>query len=382
MSARLPLILSTLVMTTVAATPVAAVQATWVQVPSPNSPGSNELQAAAGADASHVWAVGRVVGQSAGSPYRSLILRWNGGAWAADPHPGFTGNHRLRGVAAAAATDAWAVGDRQVPTGGLVTLVERWDGTRWSVVSSPNPNPNGLNELSGVDVVPGTVWAVGSYSKPNANFGTLGLAMRRTAAGTGWQVQPTPVFTPEDHLEAIDATGPNDAWAVGWGSTSPFGGVAVAITLRWNGTRWISVPIPQPSQVMLFGVAALAADDVWVVGHTYPGGPHWIPVILHWNGTTWSRASIPAFPGGGQLRDIVALSPTNVYAVGLDGEGFNAKSLVLHWDGRTWNKELTPGPGKLYGAAAITPSTIWATGYRYDQRLNANQTFTIRTTNG
>jgi hypothetical protein len=369
-----------------AAAPAAA-QATWTQVPSPNRPGSNELQGADGAVTSQVWAVGRVVDASANpAAYRSLILRWDGSAWAAAAHPRFARNHALRAVAAPAADDAWAVGTRQVASGGLVTLVERWDGARWSTVASPNPDPGGLNELNGVAGVPsapGTVWAVGSYSTPNANFGTRKLILRR--AGGGWQVLGSPTFTPEDHLEAVDATGPADAWAVGWGSTSPFGGTAVGIALRWDGSSWRSVPIPQPSPIMLFGVVALAPNDVWAVGHTYLGGPHWVPLVLHWDGTAWSRATIPAFPSGGQLRDVVALSATNVYAVGLDGEGFNARSLVLHWDGGSWTRQATPSPPvgpKLYGAAAIGPSTVWGVGYRYDQGLAANQSFTIRTTNG
>jgi hypothetical protein len=365
----------------------AGAQAAWTRIPSPNSPGSNELQGAAGADASHVWAVGRVVNADVNpASYRSLILRWDGGAWAPATHPRFARNHALRGVAAPAANDAWAVGTRQVASGGLVTRVEHWDGSRWSTVASPNPNPGGLNELNGVAGVPstpGAVWAVGSYSKPNANFGTLKLILRRS--GGSWQVLPSPAFTPEDHLEAVDATGPADAWAVGWGSISPFGGTAVGIALRWNGASWTSVAIPQPSPIMLFGAEALAPNDVWAVGHTYPGGPHWIPLVLHWDGAAWSRATLPVFPAGGQLRDVVALSPTNVYAVGLDGEGFNAQTLVLHWNGVSWTKQATPSPPvgpKLYGAAAVGPSTVWGVGYRYDQRAAANQTLTIRTTTG
>jgi hypothetical protein len=192
-----------------AAAPAAA-QATYAQVPSPNRPGSNELQGADGADPSLVWAVGRVV-DTGGNPstYRSLILRWNGSAWAQAPHPSFARNHALRGVAAPAADDAWAVGTRQVASGGLVTLVERWDGATWRTVASPNPDPGGLNELNGVAGVPsapGTVWAVGSHSTPNANFGTRKLILRRTVGG--WQVLGSPTFTPEDHLEAVDATAP------------------------------------------------------------------------------------------------------------------------------------------------------------------------------
>jgi hypothetical protein len=55
------------------------------------------------------------------------------------------------------------------------------------------------------------------------------------------------------------------------------------------------------------------------------------------------------------------------------------------WNGVAWARQATPSPPggpKLYGAAAVGPSTIWGVGYRYDQRLAANQTFTIRTTNG
>ncbi len=249
--------------------PAAGSQATWTRVSSPNSAGSNELQGAAAADASQAWAVGRVVNVTANpSTYRSVILHWDGSAWAPAAHPRFARNHALRGVAARATNDAWAVGTRQVASGGLVTRVESWDGTRWRVVPSPNPDQSGLNELNGVAAVPttaGTVWAVGSYSKPIANFGTLSLILRRT--GGSWQVQSSPTFTPEDHLEAVDATGANHAWAVGWGSTSPFGGTAVGIALRWNGSGWSSVPIPQPSPMMLFGVAASAPDDVWTVGH-------------------------------------------------------------------------------------------------------------------
>jgi hypothetical protein len=134
---------------------------------------------------------------------------------------------------------------------------------------------------------------------------------------------------------------------------------------------------------MLFGVEAVSPNDVWAVGHTYLGGAHWIPLILHWDGSNWSRATIPVFPNGGQLRDVVALSPTNVYAVGLDGEGFNASSLVLRWNGSTWSREVTPSPpvgAKLFGAASISPSTVWGVGYRYDSGLGLNRTLTLRTT--
>jgi hypothetical protein len=265
--------------------------------PKSEQPRSNELLGAAASDPTHVRAVGRVVSNSNPSTWCSLILRWNGTAFTLVARHSFPRNHLLRGVDAPAGNEAWAVGTRQTRAGGERTLVERWDGSGWSVVASPNQDPGGLNELAGASTVPGqpgNVWAVGFSSKPGANFGTINLAMVRT--GGSWRILPTPVATPEDHLEAVDATSATNAWAVGWGSTSPFGGTAVAIMLRWNGTAWQSVAVPQPSPIMLFGVTAVAPNDVWAVGHTYAGGAHWIPLILHWNGSTWTRQTIPVPP--------------------------------------------------------------------------------------
>lgn len=364
----------------------AGAQASWAQIPSPNSPGSNELLGAAASDPTHVWAVGRVVSDTNPSTWRSRILRWNGSSWSSISHPSFARNHLLRGIDAPAANEAWAVGTRQTRAGGERTLVELWNGSSWSIVPSPDQDPGGLNELNGVSAIPGqpgNVWVVGFSSKPGGNFGTVNLAMRRI--GGGWQILPTPIATAEDHLEAVDATSASSAWAVGWGSTSPFGGTAVAITLRWNGSAWQSIPVPQPSPIQLFGVTAVASNDVWAVGHTYIGGAHWIPLIVRWNGSTWSRQTIPIPQFGGQLRDVVALSPTNVYAVGLAGEGTFAETLVLHWNGTSWTRESTPSPAigpKLFGAATVAPSTVWAVGHRYNSGLLANQTLTIRTTNG
>lgn len=365
----------------------AQAQATWALVASPNGPGSNELLAVAGSTGNQVWAVGRVLDFNVRpTTYRSLLLRWNGSTWAPATHPTFAGNSLLDDVDAPASGAAWAVGSRYEASGAGRTLVERFDGVRWSVVASPSPNPNGNNHLAGVAAIPSTsdgVWAVGSYSTPGSSIGSTTLILQRT--GGTWRQFATPAVTVTNVLEAVDAIGPRDAWAVGWGSTSPFGGTAVGIALRWDGTRWAAAPIPQPSPVMLFGVEVVAANNVWAVGQTYLGGAHWVPLILRWNGSAWSRATLPAFPAGGLLRNVVALSPRDVYAVGTDGEGSSGRTLVLHWDGAAWTRELTPSPQvgpKLFGAAAIAPGTVWAVGHRYDQAAGDNRTLTIRTTNG
>lgn len=74
----------------------------------------------------------------------------------------------LHAVAAHSATDVWAVG-----YASGTTLIEHWNGTRWSLVSSPNPA--GYDRLSGVAVVPGStqVWAEGIQAAPTGDYQTL-----------------------------------------------------------------------------------------------------------------------------------------------------------------------------------------------------------------
>lgn len=67
------------------------------------------------------------------SPY-TLILHWNGTAWArvATPSPG-TRFNVLNGVSAVSARNAWAVGFYRNQAAGALPLILHWNGTAWSV---------------------------------------------------------------------------------------------------------------------------------------------------------------------------------------------------------------------------------------------------------
>src|SRR6185503_297425 len=98
---------------------------------------------------------------------RTLIEHFNGGAWSIVPSPNVgAGNNVLTGIAAHAANDVWAVGYDDDHSGTIPvrkTVWMHWDGTRWSVVASPNTG-NSDNTLLGVIAPAGTtdVWAWGS----------------------------------------------------------------------------------------------------------------------------------------------------------------------------------------------------------------------------
>jgi hypothetical protein len=137
----------------------------WNIVPSRNATNSNLLTGVAAVAGNDVWAVGyTVTTDGTNQPDKTLIQHWNGSAWSLVPSPSPASNDTLSGVAARSATDVWAVGTRQDRSGAIPidrTLTEHWNGTTWSVVTSPNVGGND-NLLNAVSATTGDVWAVGS----------------------------------------------------------------------------------------------------------------------------------------------------------------------------------------------------------------------------
>src|ERR1051326_1460737 len=66
----------------------------------------------------------------------------------------------LTGTSFVSAGETWAVGSNTSQGTANRTLVERFDGTAWSVVSAPDQG-SGNNSLNDVSMIPGAGWAVG-----------------------------------------------------------------------------------------------------------------------------------------------------------------------------------------------------------------------------
>jgi hypothetical protein len=341
-------------------------QGVWTRVATPNEPGNNFLYGADATDTTHVWAVGEVAPRPGTGPIHSQILRHDGTAWRPAPMSGFSSETTLYAVDAVTATQAWAVGTSRPSYSGSRTLVARWNGTNWTPEPSPNATPNGGNSLSGVAAAGGTVWAVGTYSE-SGSYASHGLVLQRT--GGTWRRSSTPRVSAIEWFEAVDATGPADVWVVGTGSSGGDTISSTPLALRWNGSTWTSLPPPNPGYAGLSAVEAIAANNVWVAGRVQTDINGMQPYIARWNGTSWRRIATPAIIGGGELSDIVALSPTNILAIGTGGSG--GRSIVLHWNGSTWTQETAPDAVHLTAAAAAGPNTYWAVGIGFE--LNAYQ---------
>jgi hypothetical protein len=134
----------------------------WNVVTSPNTYfGLNSLSSIVALSTNNVWAVGYTISQT-------LIEHWNGTMWAIVSSPNAATYSYLYDVTAFSASNIWAVGYSAASNEGgpSQTLIERWNGRTWNVVSSPNVG--GGNSLVSIAQVPGTsqIWAVG-YSDNN-----------------------------------------------------------------------------------------------------------------------------------------------------------------------------------------------------------------------
>jgi hypothetical protein len=270
-------------------------------------------------------------------------------------------------IAAIAPDDVWVTGRKDRGAQGIPTGAEHWDGTSWTLVPTPNGavGKSAENALNGADgLSSNNVWAVG-YSKAGGPYKTLVERWN----GTQWSVVPSPnVGTSHNVLVDVDAIQSDLAWAVGYYRE---GSLRRTLLLRWNGTQWNTIPSPNPGALSntLLDVAAIAPNDVWAIGHKSSGAGYQ-SLILHYNGTNWEEVSVPSVGGGDNvLTSISADSDTNVWAAGYFVDDTQHKTLTLRYDGTTWHQvpsaNAAGGITTLQDIDASSPTSAWAVGLEY-----------------
>jgi hypothetical protein len=240
----------------------------WSIVASPNPPSSLEsyLFGVAAVSANNVWAVGSSLPGQGLSP--TLIEHWDGTQWSIIPSPNVNGAaaNLLFGVSALSATNIWAAGyyDQQFDSKDQ-TLIEHWDGTQWSIVKSPNIASN-INDLRGIAATSSKeVWAVGYYQH-DINSGSYTLIERWN--GKKWRIVTSPPST-GGFLWAVAAVSSKDVWAVG--DYFDNSGSMQTLIEQWDGKQWnvVSSPNIPSADNGLAAVAASSANNVWTVGHYF-----------------------------------------------------------------------------------------------------------------
>jgi hypothetical protein len=354
----------------------------WVIFSSPNVGQTNFLTSVTALSSTDAWAAGYAY--DANAQQLTVVQHWDGASWSSvpSPNPGtaqqcgdaFYAGNTLAGVDAVSPNDVWAVGSLCGP-GTARTLAMHWDGNGWSVVPSPNHAPLDASELLAVSASgPNDVWAVGDYQ---VAFQYQWDTLVEHWNGSTWSIVSTPDLPGSDvtYLTGVAALSPTDVWAVGY--TQGQAVTQTPLIEHYDGQSWSIVPAPFPEQSdfnALYSVAAISANDVWAIGYQNQNdqGQTGQGLIEHWDGTQWTAIASPIAGNATILLGVTAFSSTDITAVGyIQTSNVQFLPVTEHWNGSSWTLLKTPDPGmvgQLYGAAAVNGAT-WAVGAYSTSRM-------------
>ena len=322
--------------------------------------------------ATDIWAAGAF---SSGGSDQTLTERWDGSSWTAiaSPNPD-VGHNDFWGLsvvpgATMDANNIWAVGNSTDSFNVEHTMAAQYNGTNWVLTATGNVGA-GNNSLRAVAAISSSdIWAVG-FSRPDNNTATNHQPLIEHYNGTSWSVvsSPAPPIG-DDELIAVAATAPNDVWAVGIQGFN-------TLIEHYDGTAWTIKTSPNQvgAENILYGVTALSTTAAWAVGAWLDTAGHWHNLLEHWDGTNWSLGSVPDVTGGvndNYLFSVSAVSATNIWvggAVYAPNSSFTpGNTLVEHWDGSQWKvipsvNGATGNFNEINAILATSATNVWAAG--------------------
>jgi len=286
-----------------------------------------------------------------------LAEYWNGKEWSAQevpnsPNGAYTTTSELKGVSCQSSASCTAVGSYtpgKAVKGSLVehTLAERWNGTEWTIQTTPNPTEAKDSYLAGVSCTSAEACtAVGRYISSAGK--TLALAERWN--GKEWSIQETkiPTGSESSSLSSVSCTTSEACSAVGHYVNSS--GVEVPLAERWNGKEWsiqeTKIPTGAKSS-SLSSVSCTTSEACSAVGHYVNSSSVEVPLAEGWNGKEWSiqETKIPTEAKSSSLAGLWCTSSKACTAVGkYTNSAGTVVTLAESWNGLLWSIQTTENP--------------------------------------
>ena len=343
----------------------------WLLTRTPNPPGPGDntrvLSAVSCAVGNACAAVGPATITGNATPV-TLAERWDGGTWKLQSSPNGIGpaSSQLGAISCASKNACLAVGWRAIISGtefGESTLAEAWNGSHWSIQSVPNPAATTSSVLSGVSCTSTTsCMAVGTYTDRDKI--TRMLAERWN--GTRWTIQSTPNATILG-ITHVSCTSMTFCAAVGSkpGAQTPDGlPTWHMLTVTWDGHIWSVQNTPDPpggTLSVLGGVSCTSVSDCIAVGlsvgqNLYPKPTPYSTLVERWDGSAWIQQTAPnpsvGFTG---LTSVVCKTSTACLAVGsFNNSADLSQTLAEASNGTAWTILPTPNPEDVSGLNAVS----------------------------
>ena len=347
----------------------------WTLQATPNPAGSvgSSLSSVSCVAPTVCTAVGRSTDGTGGQ--LTLAEAWDGTTWALQTPKDPVGaqDNQLSGVSCVQAASCYAVGSSQTTAGVGVPLAESWNGTAWTILSTPYPTGATDSALLGISCVAANACtAVGSYD----NSAFTQLALVEMWNGTTWPIQttPDPSGWHDSMLTAVSCVSVSTCVTVGNDRNAV--GTAVVLAGLWNGKRWTTQFPPDPAvavQSVLSGASCTSTTACTAVGNELDGGSDSGMIAESWNGSAWSLQSTSDPPGASQsaLAAVACVSTATCTAVGSQSVNGVEETLVEAWNGSTWTEQTTPNPvgslgDRLSGVSCPSPGWCTAVGDDFD----------------
>jgi hypothetical protein len=350
---------------------------TWHQQTSPNTSNANrrdDLFDVACPIATTCVAVGDTSDSQFDNP-AGLVERWNGTTWTIQTTPSIAGNpHTEFSSVACSSTSACTLAGEETNAAGsgTHTLVERWNGSKWSVQATPNL-ASGKGALYGVACVSATsCYAVGDSLAKNGNPPLI-----EHWNGKTWSIQTVPHPAGVPYTFYTIACRSNTDCTAG-GEVDGAGGAGTTLMMHWNGSKWSlqATPATPGESAFVSDVRCPSATQCLAVGDTYtPAGNGAIEDVNgfaeEWNGHTWTMLPTAALASG-TTTDFFAVACPAVSKCVIVGDAESpglVAPLAEHWDGTTFTTDTTQADGSFgyfdsvncSGAACVAVGTFEST---------------------
>ncbi len=253
----------------------------------------------------------------------------------------------LYGVSCTSWTLCIAVGASENASHVYGTLAEEWNGAKWSLMTIPDQG-SGDNRLTGVSCSSPTSCVAVGYEYTTSS---LPQTLIESWDGTSWTIATSPDRGSADNLlSGVSCSDPTDCVAVGSSYSST--GVWQSLVESWDGTSWTIATSPDQGSGdnLLFGVSCSSPTGCVAVGSSYSSTAVWQTLIESWDGTSWTIAASPD-PGSGDnsLNAVSCATSTNCLAVGAEsntaGTQADRETLAESWNGTSWTALTSPDPG-------------------------------------
>ena len=308
------------------------------------APTETQLENVSCVSSTECWAVGQANGG-----WEGLIERWNGSEWTVDY--GAADGGYLKGVSCLSSTFCMGVGALHGDTAYAVR--KEGEGVTFSPVAIPTPVGASQVNLTSVSCTSTTACtAVGAYSATEGGFKILVERWN----GTAWSIQTAPNPTEGNgRLAMLSVSCASSSWCIAVGKTTLSG---EPFAERWNGSEWSSLTVPKPSGTVegtLEKVSCISSTSCMAVGSTRESKGYEKTLAEQWNGA-WSVVSTPSpseAKGNVNLHGVSCLSASSCFAVGSYaskvefGLTEEERSLAETFEGGKWTVQATPNPGEV-----------------------------------